>query len=190
MKKEFTRLTILLIPIAIAINLVMGNIVNALKLPVFMDMIGTFIVSMLVGPWIGLVTGLLTNLLLAITQPTFLPFAVVSGALGVVCGLLAQRRLMNSMVKVVVSGLIISAIAVTVSILISVAVFGGFSGSGSSNLIAGMIAAGMPFWPAQFIGSFISEIPDKIISVIFAYVVIKNMSNRYKNKFPLGSLYM
>ena len=92
--------------------------------------------------------------------------------------------------KTVISGIILAAVAVIMSIVIRVSFYGGYSTGGTSNLIAAMVAAGIPFWPAQFMGQMVSEIPDKIISVIFAYMIIQNMSARYKIKFPMGRLYV
>ena len=45
-KKDFTTMTWVLIPVAIAINIVVGQIVVFLKLPVFLDSIGTVLVGM------------------------------------------------------------------------------------------------------------------------------------------------
>ncbi|MBK6793312.1 MAG: hypothetical protein IPG80_12440 [Anaerolineales bacterium] len=51
--------TWVLIPIAIAINVAVGQIVLVLKLPVFLDSIGTVLVAVLCGPWAGALTGAL-----------------------------------------------------------------------------------------------------------------------------------
>ena len=58
---RFDTRTIVLIPIAIAINIVLGQTVGtALKVPIYLDSIGTILVGVLAGPIPGLVTGLLT----------------------------------------------------------------------------------------------------------------------------------
>lgn len=46
-KDDFSLMTILTIPIAIAINFICGNLALTLKLPVYLDCIGTFLVAML-----------------------------------------------------------------------------------------------------------------------------------------------
>ena len=61
---RFDTRTIVLIPIAIAINIVLGQTVAAvLKVPIYLDSIGTVLVGVLAGPIPGLVTGVLTNLI-------------------------------------------------------------------------------------------------------------------------------
>ena len=55
---RFDTRTIVLIPIAIAINIVLGQTVGtALKVPIYLDSIGTILVGVLAGPIPGLVTG-------------------------------------------------------------------------------------------------------------------------------------
>mgnify|MGYP003519742666 CR=1 FL=1 len=45
-----------LLPAAIAINLVIGGLVNALGLPLYLDSIGTILATVLAGPAAGLGT--------------------------------------------------------------------------------------------------------------------------------------
>ena len=44
-KKDFNTMTWVLIPVAIAINVVVGQIVLVLKLPVYLDSIGTVLLE-------------------------------------------------------------------------------------------------------------------------------------------------
>ncbi len=53
-KADFTTLTVALIPVAIVINIVVGQIVQSvLKLPIYLDSIGTVLVAVLAGPLAG-----------------------------------------------------------------------------------------------------------------------------------------
>jgi len=94
---RFDTRTIVLIPIAIAINIVLGQTVAAaLKIPIYLDSIGTILVGVLAGPIPGLVTGLLANLIWTYVLPAPLqspyaaPFAVVAAEIGFVAGLFGQ----------------------------------------------------------------------------------------------------
>ena len=61
MKAQFSTKSIVLIPIAVGINLIGGTLCSALKLPLFLDMIGTIVIACLSGPWVSALCGLLTN---------------------------------------------------------------------------------------------------------------------------------
>ena len=52
-----------LIPAAVAINLVIGRIVNELSLPVYLDTLGTMLVAVLAGLPGGLLVGTISQLL-------------------------------------------------------------------------------------------------------------------------------
>jgi hypothetical protein len=94
---RFDTRTIVLIPIAIAINIVLGQTVSAvLKVPIYLDSIGTVLVGALAGPIPGLATGMLANLVWTyVLPPPFhsdfaAPFAVVAAFIGFFAGVVAQ----------------------------------------------------------------------------------------------------
>lgn len=92
-RADFTTLTLTLIPVAIVINIVVGQIVqNVLKLPVYLDSIGTVLVAVLAGPLAGALTGALSNVIWGIvfSTPVTIPFAITAFAIGLVAGLWAH----------------------------------------------------------------------------------------------------
>ncbi|MER3514632.1 MAG: ECF transporter S component, partial [Chloroflexota bacterium] len=56
-RSDFTTLTWVMIPVAIAINIAVGQLIFALKIPLYLDSIGTVLVGVLAGPWAGALTG-------------------------------------------------------------------------------------------------------------------------------------
>lgn len=190
LKADFNLITILIIPIAIAINFIVGNLVLTLKLPLYLDSIGTFLVAILAGPWVGGLTGLLSIAINSIADPSLLPFSLIAGGLGVVTGIMARKAMFVNVKRFIVAGIITSVVAVILSVVVTIVFFGGFDTSGNSIMIAGMISAGIPFWLAQFLGNFISEVPDKFISLLVPYLVIRGMSDRYLYKFSNGQVFI
>ena len=91
---QFDTRTIVLMPIAVAINIILGaTVANALKLPIYLDSIGTILVGALAGPVAGALTGFLTNVLWTyVVPPPFqngpaAAFGIVAVVIGVVAGL-------------------------------------------------------------------------------------------------------
>ena len=71
-----------LIPAAVALNVVGSFINHTLKLPMFLDMIGTAVVASTIGPWWGVLAGIMTNTTLGfLTGPISLPFASTISAM-------------------------------------------------------------------------------------------------------------
>jgi energy-coupling factor transport system substrate-specific component len=91
MKKEFSTRTLVLIPIAIAINIAIGELVVRLKLPVYLDSIGTVLVGALAGPWAGALTGALANLIWGLFNPFSAAFFYVAAVIGLMAGIAGNR---------------------------------------------------------------------------------------------------
>ncbi|MEW6223882.1 MAG: hypothetical protein AB1627_04565 [Chloroflexota bacterium] len=97
----FSTRVITLMPVAIAINIVLGYTVQTvLKLPIYLDSIGTILVGVLAGPIAGALTGILTNLIWqyapGIGGGTIGPFAITAGVIGLLAGLWGQLGVYRS----------------------------------------------------------------------------------------------
>jgi hypothetical protein len=95
--RDLTTATLTLMAVAIAINIAVGSIAVLLRLPIYLDSIGTVLVGALAGPWAGALTGLLSNLIWSILPipggagPTAAFFAPVAGVIGLMAGFWASR---------------------------------------------------------------------------------------------------
>lgn len=163
-----------LVPIAIALNVVGGYINNALRLPVFLDMIGTAVAAIVLGPWWGVVVGGLTNVILAmLTGPLSLPFAVVN----IVGALIWGYAVRWGMAKTFLSfGLLNIVVAVASSITatpIYVFIFGGATGHFADMMTAAFIAMGRQLVVAVFSSNILVSLADKIISGFIALAIIE-----------------
>jgi len=125
LSRQFTTRVIVLMPVAIAINIVLGYTVQTvLKLPIYLDSIGTILVGVLAGPIAGLLTGVLSNLIWqyapVIGGGTIGPFAITAGVIGLLAGFWGQlgffRPRPASGPRLVAAGLISAAIVVLVTL--------------------------------------------------------------------------
>jgi hypothetical protein len=95
--RDLTTATLTLMAVAIAINITVGSITVLLRLPIYLDSIGTVLVGALAGPWAGALTGILSNLIWSILPipggagPTAAFFAPVAGVIGLMAGFWASR---------------------------------------------------------------------------------------------------
>jgi hypothetical protein len=121
---QFTTRVIVLIPIAIAINIVLGYTVQTvLKLPIYLDSIGTILVGVLAGPLAGALTGILSNLIWqyapVIGGGTIGPFAVTAGVIGLLAGLWGYLGIYRSRpasgTQLIVAAVIAAALVVLVA---------------------------------------------------------------------------
>jgi hypothetical protein len=95
--RQFTTRTYLLMAVGIGVNIILGQTVAAaLKIPIYLDSIGTILVGVLCGPVAGAVTGALGNILWSyVIPPPFqyqpaAAFAITAVAIGVIAGLVGR----------------------------------------------------------------------------------------------------
>ncbi|HYM53361.1 MAG TPA: hypothetical protein VEW45_07820 [Candidatus Dormibacteraeota bacterium] len=127
--RQFDTRTIVLIPIAIAINIILGQTVAAaLKIPIYLDSIGTILVAALAGPVPGILTGLSANLLWTYVLPApfhsdfAAPFAIVAAAIGLMAGIAGRAGFLRPRPNSAVGALIASGV-VALLVIIGLALY-------------------------------------------------------------------
>lgn len=189
-KEDFSMVTMLTIPICVAINVVGDQIVQLLKLPVFLDVIGTVLIAMLSGPWTAAVTGVLTNLCMGITDnPTLIPFAITSAACGIVAGLFARKKWFSGQKwKLIIIVLALDLVTICTASPITIFAFGGVSGNGGQSVaIAGLLASGANIIAAVVGTDFWINMIDRAIAIVIAFAVVKVIPDRTLIKYSLGA---
>jgi len=127
---QFDTRTIVLIPIAIAINIILGQTVAAaLKVPVYLDSIGTILVGVLAGPIAGALTGGLANLIWTYVLPApfhsdyAAPFFIVAVEIGLFAGVFGRLGFFRSRPNTPTERLAIGAIVV-VAVVAVIGIYG------------------------------------------------------------------
>lgn len=191
LNQKVSMAVMLLIPIGIAVNFVGAQITHLLKLPVYLDVIGTILVGGLCGPMFGGITGALTNCLTSIPAPTELPYAIVNMSIGIVAGFAGRKYAFRSIKGTLIAGICIWAITQITVNPITAILYGGASGvTGGSIITTFLIATGKGLWQSVITSALITETVDKFISAFVVYFIIKSIPDRTKLKFPLGNFYI
>lgn len=186
MQKDFTTTTWVLIPVAVAINIAIGQLVLVIKLPVYLDSIGTVLVGVICGPWAGALTGALSNTVAGIIfDPGWWPWIPVAAAIGLTAGLCANAGFFKTWWKVVVTGFLIALVATIVGSPIAV-LLGGISASGSSLITAFLLQTGRGILESVLTTNFIVEPIDKISTSLLAFAILDGLSTRFLARFPHG----
>ena len=185
LKMQFSTKSLVLIPIAVGINLIGGTLCSALKLPLFLDMIGTIVIACLSGPWVAALCGLLTNLFLAlVANPVYLPYALVSVLCGLVTGYMVKAGLFKKIWGVILTWLVCTLVNVISASCITIFVFGGATGvTGTSVLTAALLAATKNIITSVLSSSMIENLLDKAIAFGIAYILVKKIPRRFMSQY-------
>lgn len=189
MKNSF-KLTVFLIPIGIAVNFIGGQIVLLLKLPLYLDSIGTIVVGALCGGIPGAVVGAITNLTISITNPTTLAYIWLNILFGLLAGFLAKRGIFKSLWKTIVASLGFAVIGGGLGATITILMFGGL-GAGTTGMITGMLMTmGFSVEAGAFMSELFADLLDKIPTLLIVYLILKSIPKRTLVKLPQGEIFI
>ena len=164
--------------------MVAGQITQMLKLPLYLDSIGTFLVAILSGPFAGAVAGTLSNIIWGITfNPVSFAFAPVALVTGLLAGYLARIGMFRTWWLALISGMLISIPTTIVAVPITVFVFGGVTGGGPDFVSAYMVAVGTSLVKSVGLSNMLTNFPDKGLSALIAFIVASRLPLRLSTSF-------
>jgi energy-coupling factor transport system substrate-specific component len=177
-----------LVPAAVAINLVVGQLASELSLPVYLDTLGTMLVAVLVGLSGGLLVGtvsqLLSGMLRGYVWIAFTPIQWMVAALVVVAARNAGfATLVRSGLWGAASGIVCGA----TSSVISYALYGGVTATGVTAVGALFRSVGFTLPVAVTMASIVTDIPDKAASFIVIGILLRSLPRRILGRFPLAA---
>jgi len=180
--KDLGKLTLFLIPIGIAVNFIGGQIAILLRLPLYLDAIGTVILSAIMGPWIGAISGLLSSFITSLISGNLLDtlFGLCNVATALILGFMARAGLFKKIWHIVVATILVSLANAVIGSPLGIVVYGGIQGSGVDVAVAALLALGQDLMSARFWASFPTNLVDKGIAIIIAYIILKRLPDNLK----------
>ncbi|MEE0751750.1 ECF transporter S component [Frisingicoccus sp.] len=185
-ERKFTVVKQCMIAIGIVINIVGAFLALNLRLPVYLDSIGTVLVSGLLGPVYGMVTGVLGSMISGITFDIYsLYYAPVQLFTGLMAGLVFRTVWLKGW-RLPIGSLAVSLPTSVVSAMITAFLFGGITSSGSSYLVVLMNNLGMNLTLSCFLVQVLTDYGDKLIAVILVTATLRSMTPEMKLKIRGG----
>lgn len=192
MQRKMTVLQLCLIAMAVCVNVAGGQIALLLRLPVYLDSIGTLMTGILMGPVYGMIPNLLSGVLLGLTTDIYsLYFAPVGMLVGLMAGLTRRliwnpqpdagrrdtvRRILPAAVLITVPGTIASS-------LICAKLFGGITSSGSTVLVQLLAKTSLGMTASVFIVQVLTDYLDRVISLFAVMTVLRALPLELRQKW-------
>jgi energy-coupling factor transport system substrate-specific component len=185
LKRDFNTVTLVMIPVAIAINIAVGQLALFLRLPLYLDSIGTILVGVLAGPWAGALTGFLSNTIwtLAGWYTPAIAFAGVAAIIGALAGVFGRAGWPSVWWKAILAGLLTGLTAAILSAPIATYVFGGVMGSGTDAVVAMARSIGLDSLGANIAQGTFSDPMDKMATYLIVFLVLRALPLRFLARF-------
>lgn len=177
-----------LMPIAIALNITVGQIVGTLTpIPLYLDSLGSVIIGVLAGPAAGALTGILGNVIWGVTiNPTVIAFTAGAAFVGAAAGWAARLGAFRAPWWAVLAGAIAGIPGGALGAPVAAFVFGGGLGVGTGGIVATLQAAGLEMLNATTVQSLASDTADKAIIFLLAFLVLRALPKRIVRRYPLA----
>ncbi|MFT8902292.1 ECF transporter S component [Liquorilactobacillus nagelii] len=181
LKRRLSLQAITLIALAAALNIVGSNLALLLRLPVYLDTIGTILAAALLGPIAGMLAGGITGLIVGFTTDLMsLYFLPVQLVIGLTAGFVFHKWQPDHWQSLGLTALLISLPGSIFSSTIAYFLFHGITSSGSSIIVQLLIGAGLNKAAAVLIAQFITDYFDRLIGVSVVAALYRVLKTRVK----------
>jgi energy-coupling factor transport system substrate-specific component len=157
-----------------------GALTEKFQIPLWLDMTGTAIAAIVLGPWQGAIVGLSNNLLGALVGDfETLPFALVNVVGALLWGYGARRfGLASSVLRMLLLNLIVAVACTITAVPLNVLLLNGQPIHASHTLINTLLSLGEGVWVAVFSANIVVSIIDKQISGFVALALARLIQRR------------
>jgi energy-coupling factor transport system substrate-specific component len=193
-----TRLVVL-VALCAALNLVLGSIVYLVKLPIYLDMVGTMLCALILASRkpvafvcsaaagvVSLLIGTLVNPYLAWFSGTAVAVAAVTAFVSNRFGEVLRRgstARFGFWGRLVPLGALTGVVSALVSAPIVVFLFGGVTGSGSAALVAFFLKTGHQLMKAALLSGLTAEPLDKTIQLLLSVLLLRATPESFLRRF-------
>ncbi|MEK6571873.1 MAG: ECF transporter S component [Bacteroidota bacterium] len=184
-KKETSGVAIPFIAFGAALNLSLGQFAGLIKLPVYLDSLGTVLVAILCGPWAGVIAGSVANTTASIMfSPPSVFFIPTVAVIGAFTGMWARRGFFRKWYTALPGGILQGVLAAIVSAPISAYLFSGITLSGMDFLVIYFRAVGKSILESTFLQGLAADPVDKMLTYLVAFLIVKRLPHRLVIRFP------
>lgn len=171
------REAVLLMAACLAANLLGRTFVDFLHLPIHLDMVGTAIAAIALGPWRGAAVGASTNVVGALLSgPTSIPFAIVNVAGALAWGYGVRRfGLGRTLPRFLALNVMVAALCTLLAVPILVGLYGGSAGNGQDTITTTFLALTHQLTVSVGFSNLLVSLADKLFSGFVALVVISTL---------------
>ena len=178
--------------VGLLINLLLSNMVIKLKLPLYLDNVGSILVAALGGALPGMFVGFLTNLINSLNNdPLSMYYGILTAVIAFLAAQFSPWGYFKSLRGCTIMAICFAIIGGGVGSCMTWYLYGGGVGEGiSAPLVLMLTSWGLPDFLSQLLADLVLDVPDKYITVLCVYFLLQFVPDAWVEKLPLGFLYM
>ena len=174
-----------LIVVCAGLNLGIGFIVSTVKLPFYLDSVGTVLATMLGGVWAGIACGLLAVLIGSAYTPTLWAYAGTAVAIAVYVSVVSHAGYLRRLLPTILLGLGMGVITAIVSAPVTTYLWKGVSLSGADALTAFFSATGETLVNSVVLGGLSTDPIDKLVTSLVAFTLLRRIPQKWFDQSPM-----
>lgn len=184
--KRIPTLKLAITALCAALNIIGAALALVLRLPIYLDNIGTVLCAALLGPFYAVAASFLGSFISGITSDIYALYFMPSGLLlGLLAGFFFQKGFLHGK-KTPLGVLALTLPGTFISSCISAFLFGGVTSSGSSYLVQFLSHIGFNLVASAFAVQFITDYADRLAAVVLVCIVCARLSAPMKEWLKRG----
>lgn len=181
MKKKVTTYQICILAFCVIMNIIGGQIALFLRLPIYLDSIGTVLAASLFGPLYGMLPSLLSGLIMGINDVYSIYYAPVGILFGCLCGFVWKKE-KSSLIWPFVAAFFVTIPSSFVSACITAYLFGGITSSGSTVLVQLLAQTPLGLTVSCFLVQLLTDYADRVVAFWITILMRKRLSIDHQNR--------
>ena len=158
----------------ILLNISGRGITNQLQLMFWFDSFGTVLSAYVFGPFVGCVVGVASNLIYGMIRHVSQFYAFTSAAMGIIVGMAASRRKLETFLGTMSVSVLCTAVAVLISLPLNFLFSNGMTGNLWGDGVIGFYSEmGIPRMISCILGEAYIDFSDKSITLLLLYFTLK-----------------
>jgi len=171
-----------LVVVCACLNLGTGFVVATIRLPFYLDSIGTVLATMLGGVWAGIACGLLSVLVGTAYTPTLWAYAGTTVAIAGYVAAVRRVGYLQRLIPTVFLGLGLGVVSAIVSAPVTTFVWKGVSFSGADAITAFFSATGETLLNSVVLGGIATDPVDKLVTSLVVLAVLRRLPKKWFEK--------
>ncbi|MEE0183807.1 MAG: two-component regulator propeller domain-containing protein [Lachnospira sp.] len=183
MKKNKWYTISVFIIMCVLLNLAGKCVAGQLRLPLWLDSLGTVAATYVCGPVCGVIVGVTLNILYSIIYSwTYACYAIVSVSIAVIAGICISKDYMKTLLGALTSSFYIALVSCVISMIFNYMFFNGYTNNiWGDGVVESLLGIGFNDLLSHIAGQFYIDFPDKIITVLALYIFVRY--DKGKNRF-------